>query len=422
MLRKCSVFLPIVLILSFVFAPSLNVSATPNRQDDVLKIGLLTDSSNALAVYGIELQNGLTLGLQYATEGTLEVGGRQIEVIVRDYANDPELAATQAQELIEVEGVEVLVGAPSSAATQGLVQIAADYGVVLMAGPAAAKNITGELFQPTTFRACRSSWHDAAVLGPYWKEAIGDTYIQFAADYAFGREEAEAFDYMLQQNGVTPAAETIYGPLDTSDFVPYLTQIKESGASGVIYIWAGAGTIPLVQQIAESGLTDTMPAMAFFNSNDIQLAFAAAQEIPADGFIVYHYSLPDNEVNDWMVEEHKAQFGGDVPDLFTECGFATAQALVAGLQKTEGSTATEDLIPALEGLEWEGPKGHYVMRAEDHQALMPMYAVRLTNLTDPEFKFYELLDTIEITDLPCEAGADRSSDTLDCTPLAERAE
>lgn len=414
-----------VLTLALVLALALPLFGQPAQaqDDEPLKIGLMTDLTGALQIYGVELNNGFMLGLEYATDGTMEVAGRPIEVIVRDYANNPELAATQARELLEVEGVEVLAGAPSSLVTQGLVSIAAEYDTVLMAGPAAAKNLTGELFEPTTFRACRNSWHDAKVLAPYWAEAVGDTFIQLAADYAFGREEAEAFEYYLQQEGVTKVKDTIYAPLDTTDFTPYLQEVLDSGAAGVIYIWAGATTIPLVQQIKEMGVIESMPALAFFNSNELQLAFADATIIPSDGFIVYHYTLPDTEINDWLVERHKEVYNGDVPDLFTECGFANAQALVAGLEAAEGSTLTEDLIPALEGIgSWEGPKGTYTMRPEDHSALMPMYAVRITNLTDPEFRFYELLAEIEIDEIPCEAGADRSSETLDCTPLAERGE
>ena len=37
-------------------------------------------------------------------------------------------------------------------------------------------------------------------------------------------------------------------------------------------------------------------------------------------------------------------------------GFATGQALIAALDKTAGATSADALIPALEGLTWEGPK------------------------------------------------------------------
>ena len=150
---------------------------------------------------------------------------------------------------------------------------------------------------------------------------------------------------------------------------------------------------------------------------------ADPSQIGSTGLIVYHYTLPKTEINDWLVEQHKAAYN-DVPDLFTECGFASAQAIVAGVTATEGSTVPEDLIPALEGLTWEGPKGTYTMRAEDHQALMPMYVVKLVNLDSPDQAYYELVAEVSAEDAapPCESGADRSSETLDCTPLAERAQ
>ena len=40
---------------------------------------------------------------------------------------------------------------------------------------------------------------------------------------------------------------------------------------------------------------------------------------------------------------------------------------------------------------FNGPKGVYGIRPSDHQALVPMYIAKLTNLTDPDQKYYDLL-------------------------------
>lgn len=413
-----------LMALLLVLALAVGMVPAHAQEGEPLKIGLLTDLSAVLQLYGVELQNGLTLGLEYATDGTMTVAGRPIEVIVRDYANDAELAATQARELIEVEGVEILVGAPSSGVTQGLVDIADEYGVILLAGPAADPRITGEFFKPTTFRACRNSYQDAFDITSWAVENVGTRYIQLAPDYAFGYGSAAAFDYAFTLRGAEFVAPTIFAPTDTTEFTPYLQQVIDSGADGVIITWAGASAINLFQQATELGLgvDPNKPAIITgFNSNDIVKAFADESQIGNIGLIVYHYTAPKTEINDWLVQRHKEVYN-DVPDLFTECGFATAQALVYGVEKAGGSTLPEDLIPALEGLTWEGPKGTYTMRPEDHQALMPMYVVRLVNLDDPDQAYYELIAEVSAEDAapPCESGADRSSETLDCTPLAQR--
>jgi branched-chain amino acid transport system substrate-binding protein len=316
------------------------------------------------------------------------------------------------------------VGAPSSGVTQGLIDIAAEYGVILMAGPAADPRITGEFFKPTTFRACRNSYQDAFDIASWAVENVGTRYIQLAPDYAFGYGSAAAFDYAFTLRGAEFVAPTIFAPTDTTEFTPYLQQVIDSGADGVIITWAGASAINLFQQATELGLgvdPDKPAIITGFNSNDIVKAFADESQIGNIGLIVYHYTAPKTEINDWLVQRHKEVYN-DVPDLFTECGFATAQALVYGVEKAGGSTLPEDLIPALEGLTWEGPKGTYTIRPEDHQALMPMYVVRLVNLDDPDQAYYELVAEVSAEDAapPCESGADRSSETLDCTPLAQR--
>jgi len=418
-MRKISLLsLAMLIALSLALGPSLAPAVAQDAEP--LKIGLMTDLSGALQNYGNELDHGFNLGLEYATDGTLEIAGRPVEIVTRDYAGDAELAATQARELVEVEGVEVLVGAPSSGITAGLADVAADYGVVLMAGPAADPALTGTNFKETTFRACRNSFHDWFAIGSWAVENVGKKYIQLAPDYAFGYGSAAAAEFAFKALGAEFVADPIFVPTDTTEFTPYLQLVIDSGADGVLMTWAGVTSINLYGQAAEMGLgtdPDKPVIITGFGSNDDVKAFVDESQLGNIGLIVYHYTLPDNEVNDWMTAQDQEQYNEN-PDLFTECGFATAQALTAGIEKAGGSTLPEDLIPALEGLEWDGPKGHYTMRAEDHQALMPMYVVKLVNINkdDPTEDFYELVAEVsaENTAPPCLAPAARSSDAVQC--------
>jgi branched-chain amino acid transport system substrate-binding protein len=66
---------------------------------------------------------------------------------------------------------------------------------------------------------------------------------------------------------------------------------------------------------------------------------------------------------------------------------------VEALKATGGDTSSAALIGAMEGMEFEGPKGTITIRPEDHVAIQDMYIVTLLNVTDPEFKYYELVET-----------------------------
>ncbi len=407
MSKKVRVLLVVVMILTLVTA--LNVS----KAQEPLKIGVLTDQSGPLQVYGFEQTNGFELGLEYATGGTMEVAGRPIEVIIRDNGGDNDTGLADARELIESEGVEILFGTVSSTVTLSLIPVAEEYDTILMAGPAATPAVTGDSFSPNVFRVCRNSFHDAFAIARYALDTYGSNYVQLAPDNAFGQGSAGAFDYAFQALGATPVRDTIYVAADTTDFTPAATELLDSGADYVAITWAGASAADLFNQLGDLEVQNEMGIVTGFNSNDV-IAALNAYQAGTVGLIVYHYTLPQNEVNDWLVEQHRERYN-DVPDLFTECGFATAQALVAALEKTEGSTLPEDMIPALEGLTFEGPKGTYTIRPEDHQALLPMYVVEFAHPEAEDFAYYELLAEVmpEDYELPCFAPG-RSSETLQC--------
>jgi branched-chain amino acid transport system substrate-binding protein len=46
----------------------------------------------------------------------------------------------------------------------------------------------------------------------------------------------------------------------------------------------------------------------------------------------------------------------------------------------------------MEGMEFEGPKGTVYIRPEDHVAIQDMYIVKIANIDDPEYRFFELVE------------------------------
>lgn len=413
----------IVLMLIGLLALSTAVVSAERLQDDEdpLRIGLLTDLTGPLAIYGFELQYGFELGLLYAAGidpadydsiedalADVRLDGRPVEVLLRDNSSDPGIAAEQARALIEREGVEVLVGAPSSGVTLALQQVALDYEVMLFVAPGASPAITGDNFNLNTVRVCRNTFQDFLAFVPYATEEIGTNFVQLAADYDFGRASAEASEAVFGGVGINFVRETIYAPLETSDFTQYLQAVLDSGADALLPIWAGDTSVALFQQIDELGVNERMAIVAAFNSNDI-VAFSDPSTIGNVSWIVYHYTFPDNDINDWMIDRH-VQFypnprtgGTYYPDLFTECAFASAQAMFMALEETGGDTLPEAMVPAIEGMIFEGPKGTYYIRPSDHQALMPMYVAELANLDDEAQAFYNLLAEISPADTvpPC---------------------
>jgi branched-chain amino acid transport system substrate-binding protein len=369
----------------------------------------MTDKSGSLAIYGPSQTNGFYLGLEYATNGTMEVAGRPIVVIEKDNGSDPEVGVTQARELIEAEGAEILVGNVSSGVALAVMPVVEENNVIFIAEPAAAPQITGDNFSPNTFRTSRTSYQDALVMGNGLLD-MGDTFVQIAPDYAFGIGSACSFYPVVKEGGgefvINDTPEqcgTIFAPIDTTDFTPYINQILDSGADVLIVTWAGAGFAPLFQQMGQLGVFDEMVVGTGVGDNQT-LAAGYADAVGSVGIQVYHYTLPDNEINDWLVQRHIEEYGTP-PDLWAAGGMMAAIMVVEGLEETLGDTDAAKLIAVYEdNFAFEGPKGLVSIRPWDHVALQTLYFVRVVNVTDPDLKFVELIKAFDLqeTTPPCQ--------------------
>src|SRR5690625_4262316 len=128
---------------------------------ETIKIGVLASLTGALESYGKQTKQGFELGLEYATDGTLEVAGKKIEVIYEDTETKPEVAVQKATKLLEDDKVDFLVGSSSSGDTLAVLPLAEEYEKIMVVEPAVADSITGEEFNKYIFCTARNSSHDA---------------------------------------------------------------------------------------------------------------------------------------------------------------------------------------------------------------------------------------------------------------------
>ena len=338
-----------------------------------IKIGVIHDGSGALRTYGEQQVRGLQLGIEYATNGTFEVLGRPIQLIIEDDSSDPQRAVQAVRKLLELDQVDIIQGTSSSGAALAVIPEIERHGKIFVVDPAAADAITGANFSRYVFRTGRNVSQDARTGAAYLVGEGRRRFMNLAPDYAFGHDSAAAWSAVIIENGGEMIGD-VFAPLDTRDFTPYLQRLIAARPDGVVVTWAGAGAVTLFQQIAEMGLYDRM--LVFTGIGDIPSLRAMGTESGGlVGIVTYFHQLPDNPINDWLVRRHFEEYG-EPPDLFTAGGMAAGIAIVEAIRKA-GTTDAEALIQVMEGMEFDGPKGRYIFRAEDHQALQPMYVARL---------------------------------------------
>jgi branched-chain amino acid transport system substrate-binding protein len=347
-----------------------------------IKIGLVQGISGPFEVYAKQAVTGFKLGLEYATGGKMEVLGRKIEVLIEDDQLKPDVSKQKVTKLYADDKVDLIVGTTSSAAALAILPVAAEFKKVLLVEPAVADSITGEHWNRYVFRTGRSSSQDAianalAVAKP------GVSIATIAQDYAFGKDGVAAYKTQVEKFGAHVVHEE-YTPRDATDFTAPIQKIlgalkDAKGPKYVAVIWAGKGG-PYAQLVAskvdKSGINITSGG----NVLDVLKAFKSYNLEGMIGGAYYYYEIPKNPINTWLVTEHEKRFK-EPPDFFTCGGFAAAMAVVAAIQKA-GGTDTEKLIAAMEGMEFQTPKGKMIFRKEDHQALQSMYVFKLTSKPD----------------------------------------
>jgi branched-chain amino acid transport system substrate-binding protein len=381
------------LLAGMVSALALASAATAD-----IKIAHIYGKTGPFEAYAKQSHDGLMLGLEYATGGTMEINGEPIVVIEKDTQLKPENGKALLEEAYGDDEVDLAVGPVSSGVALAMLPVAEEYEKILIVEPAVADSITGENWNRYIFRTSRNSSQDAvssaiALAGDNVKIAT------LAQDYAFGRDGVAAFREALATQGIELVHEE-YAPTDTTDFTAAGERIFNAmkdldGPKKLFVIWAGGGN-PL-------GKINAMDpgrfGIEFAGVGNILAALKGFKDYEGmEGGTYYYYELPDNEVNDWLVKTHFERFDGP-PDFFTAGGMAAGIAAVEAIRKA-GSTDTEELITAMEGMEWETPKGTMRFRAEDHQALQTMYHFKLTVQDGVEWAVPELVRELSIDEMP----------------------
>ncbi|ASS88903.1 substrate-binding domain-containing protein [Aeribacillus pallidus] len=349
-------------------------SSSSEEEKDTIKIGVLASLTGALEAYGKQTVRGFELGLDYATDGTGEVVGKKIKFIVEDTETKPDVAVKKATKLLEEDEVDFLVGSTSSSDTLAVLPLAKEYKRIMIVEPAAADSITGDNFNPYIFRTGRNSSQDA-VAGAAAIAKEGVRIATLAQDNAYGRDGIAAFIEAAKERSAEIVAE-VYADPNATDFTANIQSAISEKPDYLYIVWAGSNA-PWKQlkdmKVQEKGIKISTAVQ------DIASLKTMDALIGMEGYSIYYHTLPDNEINDWLVEEHKKRFDGEIPDLFTAGGMTAAIAIVEALKKTEGDTDAQLLIETMEGMEFDSPKGKMKFREEDHQALQSLYSITLEN-------------------------------------------
>jgi len=328
------------------FAPAI-------AQSEPVRIGLLTVKTGPLAQGGIQMEQGLTLFLK---DRNNTLAGRKVEMISADTGGNPAGAKTKAQELVERDKVDFIVGPLAAFELLAITDYIADAKVPMLS-LAAADDMTQRKPNPWFIRASATSSQCNHPLGDYAaKEMKLKTAATISEDFAYGYEQCGGFQRVFEDNGGKIVLK-LWPPLVTADYTPYLAQIKD-----VDCVWtgfAGSNPIKLMKQYDDIGLKEKYPVLGGWTAFDDALLKSFGDEAVGAVSASWYSTELDAPSNKTFIAGMQRDYQ-NLPGGYAAGTYVNGMVIEAALEKTGGKTDKQALIGALRAVSLaDTPRGAF---------------------------------------------------------------
>jgi branched-chain amino acid transport system substrate-binding protein len=237
-------------LLKGTVAAGLGVAAPAvlRAQAAPFKLGLLTVKTGPLAQGGIQMEQGVTT---YLKEKNFTIGGRKVDFVSADTGGNPAGTKTKAQELVERDKVDVILGPLAAFELYAINDYIREQKMPTLS-LAAADNLTQRQPNPYLLRASATSSQAMHPMGHYTATELNHKRaFCIVEDFAFGYEQMGGFQASFQKDGGC-VVNKLWPPLVTPDYTPYVAQIADCDV--VCQGFAGSNPLRFMKAYANSGL------------------------------------------------------------------------------------------------------------------------------------------------------------------------
>jgi branched-chain amino acid transport system substrate-binding protein len=337
---------------SLLLSAALALVTAPVMAEGV-KVGLITTLSGGGAGIGADVRDGFMLALKQAGDA-----GAQVEVILEDDQQKPDIAVQIADKMIQSDNVDVLTGIIWSNLAMAVVPAATAQGKVYLSSNAAPSALAGEGCSPNYFSVSyqNDNLHEAA--GAYATEkGVGKMFIM-APNYPAGQDSLAGFKRFYKGEVVAE----VYTQVGQTDFAAEIAQIRASGADEVFFFQPGGMGIAFLKQYAESGVGIPLIGPGFSLSEDILPAVGdAALGIKNTS----HWSTDlDNPANKAFVDGFRADYGR-FPSLYAAQAYDTANLLLSAMAKADPADQPA-FLAAIKEADFDSVRGKFSFGPNQH--------------------------------------------------------
>jgi len=306
-------------------------------QSAPFKLGLLTVKTGGLAQGGIQMEQGVVTWLK---EHDYKMAGRKVEFISADTGGKPAGTKTKAQELIERDKVDVILGPLAAFELLAIDDYIKQHKTPTLS-LAGADDLTQRRPNPYFLRASATSSQAMQPMGHYAATVMGKKRaITIDWDFAFGYEQEGGFQAAFQKDGGC-VVNKLWTPLGTPDYTPYIAQIKDCDV--VCQGFPGGVPLRFLKQYANFGLK--YPLVTGETGGDDALLHAFGDEAVGQMSCCPYTLDLDTDANKKFIQAMLKNFKV-VPGFYAAGLYVTCDVVNAGLEATNGKTDDKEKFMA----------------------------------------------------------------------------
>lgn len=300
-------------------------------ESDPIRVGFLTIKSGALAAGGKQMEDGLRLFLK---ERNNMIAGRKVELFVGDTAGQPAVTKTKAQEMVEKNKVQVIIGPLAAFEALAVDDYIRSTETPTISPSAAAEDLTQRKPNPWFVRAVGTSAQPNHPLGDYAAKTLKYKRIAIIADdFAFGHEIAAGFQRAFEDAG-GKVVQKLWSPLNVADYGTYIGQIKPD-VDAVFAAFAGGNGIKFLKQYNEYGLKAKIPLLGAMTTVDEGVLKSMGDEALGVVSSGWYTATIDNPNNKRFVSGIRRDYQQD-PGYYSVGAYGAALMLEEALKTVKG--------------------------------------------------------------------------------------
>ena len=345
----------LVFVLAFVL-----VGCGEEEKDETIRIASVGPTSGEVAVYGNTTKQGIELAIkEINAAGGIKVGDKQMEIEWLGMIDDSALAdkAATAFNTQYAKGIDLMLGAVTSGATEGLIGQAMGKEVIVLTPTGTADTLTvgangdERELRTNVFRACFNDSYQGEIAAKFLANNLNKKKVAILVNqtepYSVGL--TSAFKATAATVGIEVAFEGTYQATD-SDFNALWNNVKSSGAEAVFVPDYYEKVVAVVTQGRTAGYEG--PIVGADGWDGILGVDGVDTSVFNNTYFTNHFAADSTESTvKNFVDKFKAEYD-EAPSSFATLGYDAVYLYKAAIEKAN-SKAYADVLAVLNSADFQ---------------------------------------------------------------------